>query len=99
MRSGNYDETSSNPADSVGNDLLNKTPSLPKVDHGQVGHHSFEQYSQPAFRVENNEHNITNISLSVSHMNMTADDNIIHELDEGETFRPNPQSLETQMNR
>ena len=85
--------------DSIDNEILNKTPSLPNVEPGQLGHTSFEQYSQPAFRVENNEHNITNISLSVSHMNMTADADIIHELDEGETFRPNPQSLDNQMIR
>ena len=38
------------------------------------------KYSKPSFRVENNnEHNITNISLSVSQMNITADADVIEE--------------------
>lgn len=32
-------------------------------------------------------------------MNMTADADVIQELDEGETFRPNPDQLEEQITR
>lgn len=82
MRSGVYDDTSSNP--------VSKTPSLPNADAMQP---TEESYHKPTFQVEENEHNITNISLNVSHMNLTAEAEVIEELDE-ETFRPSNRNHE-----
>jgi len=80
MRSGVYDDSSSNP--------VSKTPSLPNAESMmQPAEESFDRGHKPTFQVEENEHNITNISLNVSHMNLTAEAEVIEELDE-ETFRP-----------
>lgn len=80
MRSGVYDDSSSN--------QMSKTPSLPHNElHGEE-QESFTDPSKPTYQVEADEHNITNISLNVSHMNLTAEAEVIEELDE-ETFRPN----------
>lgn len=93
MRSGAYDDASSNQMESRPRMLVG-TPSLPNVEGSQTHHRGDGngpgKEGRGFFQVEENEQNITNISLNVSQMNMTAEGEAITELDEGDTFRPNP---------
>ena len=91
MHSGTYDDSSSQQVESAKNThSYLETPSLPNMealpDRQNVG-----TEGKPLFQVEDGEHNITNISMNVSQMNITAESEDIQELDESETFRPNTQ--------